>query len=196
MVKHNQTICQQQLTNCLSVFNHFAVLALKGLITIILFFDAPYFSCSLCYKWTIFKNFKASLEAYFLKHNFHVFTNGLYYSHMCDYVYDLYKVRRTNQRTLGTYINNNYTNVTKSTGDTRVQFNNSWFAFHDSSWGFHKPYLSRKHIFQELYRVNKTQFIVFNPANKYQDFWRCNNFKKILVNDFQHHPFLYQTNVL
>ena len=44
---------------------------------------------------------------------------------MRDYVYDLYEVRRTNQRTLGTYINNNYTNVTKSTGDTRVQFNNS-----------------------------------------------------------------------
>ena len=31
MVKHFQTICRQQPTNCLSVFDHFARLALKGL---------------------------------------------------------------------------------------------------------------------------------------------------------------------
>ena len=31
MVKHTQTIRRQQLTNCLSVFAHFAGLALKGL---------------------------------------------------------------------------------------------------------------------------------------------------------------------
>ena len=31
MVKHTQAICQQRLTNCLSVFDHFVGLALKGL---------------------------------------------------------------------------------------------------------------------------------------------------------------------
>ena len=34
MVKHNQTIRRQQPTNCLSVFDHFAVLALKGLTSV------------------------------------------------------------------------------------------------------------------------------------------------------------------
>ena len=33
MVKHTQTIPRQQPTNCLSVFDHFVKLALKGLIT-------------------------------------------------------------------------------------------------------------------------------------------------------------------
>ena len=32
MVKHTQTICRQQPTNCLSVFDHFVGLPLKGLI--------------------------------------------------------------------------------------------------------------------------------------------------------------------
>ena len=31
MVKHTQTIRRQKLTNCLSVFDHFVKLALKGL---------------------------------------------------------------------------------------------------------------------------------------------------------------------
>ena len=31
MAKHSQTIRQQQTTNCLSVFDHFVGLALKGL---------------------------------------------------------------------------------------------------------------------------------------------------------------------
>ena len=34
MVRSSQTICQQQPTNCLSVFDHFVGLALKGLISI------------------------------------------------------------------------------------------------------------------------------------------------------------------
>ena len=38
MVKHTQTICQQQLTNCLSVFDDFVKLVLKGLRFI---FDHP-----------------------------------------------------------------------------------------------------------------------------------------------------------
>ena len=32
MVKHTQTICQQKPANCLSLFDHFVRLALKGLI--------------------------------------------------------------------------------------------------------------------------------------------------------------------
>ena len=31
MVKHTQTICQKNPTNCMSVFDHFVGLALKGL---------------------------------------------------------------------------------------------------------------------------------------------------------------------
>ena len=31
-VKHTQTICRQKLTNCFSVFDHFVVLALEGII--------------------------------------------------------------------------------------------------------------------------------------------------------------------
>ena len=31
MVKHTQTICRQQPTNCLNVFDHFVGLVLKGL---------------------------------------------------------------------------------------------------------------------------------------------------------------------
>ena len=34
MDKHTETICRQQPTNCLSVFDHFVELALKGLIKI------------------------------------------------------------------------------------------------------------------------------------------------------------------
>ena len=32
MVKHTQTVCQEQPTNCLSVFDHFMGLGLKGLL--------------------------------------------------------------------------------------------------------------------------------------------------------------------
>ena len=34
MVKHTQTIRQQLPTNCLSVFDHFVILVLKGLIQV------------------------------------------------------------------------------------------------------------------------------------------------------------------
>ena len=34
MVKHTQTVLRQQLTNCLSVFDHFMGVALKGLISL------------------------------------------------------------------------------------------------------------------------------------------------------------------
>ena len=38
MVKHTQTICRKQPTNCLSVFDHFVKLVLEGLRV----FSAPY----------------------------------------------------------------------------------------------------------------------------------------------------------
>ena len=37
MVKHTQTIRREKLTNCLSVFDHFVKLALKGLEVILRF---------------------------------------------------------------------------------------------------------------------------------------------------------------
>ena len=37
------------------------------------------------------------------------------------------------------------------------RFNDSWFVFHNSRWSFHEPYFSRKHLFHESYRVNRTQ---------------------------------------
>ena len=33
----------------------------------------------------------------------------------------------------------------------RVWFIDSWFTFHDSSWNFHKPYFSKKHISQIIW---------------------------------------------
>ena len=41
-------------------------------------------------------------------------------------------------------------------GDIGIQCNNSWFVIHDSSRSFHKSYLSKRHIFHELFRVNRT----------------------------------------
>ena len=38
----------------------------------------------------------------------------------------------------------------------RIRFNDSWFIFRNSSWSFHEPYFSRKHIFLESYKVNRT----------------------------------------
>ena len=40
---------------------------------------------------------------------------------------------------------------------TNVRFNDSWFVFHDSSWSFHEPYFSKKHLFHEPKRVNRSQ---------------------------------------
>ena len=38
--------------------------------------------------------------------------------------------------------------------------------------------------------------MVLKPANKYQIIWQRHIFKNILIDDFQHHPFLYRTKVL
>ena len=40
---------------------------------------------------------------------------------------------------------------------SRVQFNNSRFVFHDSSWSLHEPCFRWKHIFHVSYRKNITQ---------------------------------------
>ena len=52
-----------------------------------------------------------------------------------------------------------------------VRFNDSWFVFHDSSWSFHEPYFSRKHIFQNHAEWTEHKIIVFKPENKYQIIW-------------------------
>ena len=39
----------------------------------------------------------------------------------------------------------------------RVQFDDSWFIFHSSSWHFHESYFCWKQIFHKSYRVDKTQ---------------------------------------
>ena len=47
MAKHTQTICRQQPTNCLRVFDHFVKLALKGLISEVNFGDDALFVAQL-----------------------------------------------------------------------------------------------------------------------------------------------------
>ena len=76
---------------------------------------------------------------------------------------------------------------------SRVRFNDSRFVFHDSGWSFHEPSFSRKHVFHESYRANKTQ--VLKPTSKYQIIRQCPGFKNILIVGFQHHPFLYGAQV-
>ena len=51
-----------------------------------------------------------------------------------------------------------------------------------------EPYSSRKHIFRELYRVNRKLWSTY----KYQIIPQCINFKNIFVDDFLDHPFLYR----
>ena len=48
---------------------------------------------------------------------------------------------------------------------------------HNSSWSFHEPYRSRKHIFREPYRVNGTCDCGPKPANNYQIIWQCYNIR-------------------
>ena len=48
---------------------------------------------------------------------------------------------------------------------------------------------SRKHIFHESHRVNRTHDygLASIPASMYQITQQCHNFKNILIDDFQHH---------
>ena len=40
-----------------------------------------------------------------------------------------------------------------------------WFIFYDSIWSFHGSYFSRKHVFHESYRVNRTYDYGLNTSN-------------------------------
>ena len=56
-----------------------------------------------------------------------------------------------------TIINHKANKKTEKLETYRVRFNDSWFVFHDSSWSFHEPYFSKKQIFHESYRMNRSQ---------------------------------------
>ena len=47
------------------------------------------------------------------------------------------------------------------------------------------------------YHIERTEhkIMILKPANKYQIIQRCHNFKNILIDNFQYHPFLYQTEL-
>ena len=78
----------------------------------------------------------------------------------------------------------------------RVQFNNSWFLFHNSSWSFHEPYFSRKH-FHKSYGMNKTQDYGLKTYTSVPNYLKkCHNFKIIFMDNFHHHQFLYWAKVL
>ena len=69
-----------------------------------------------------------------------------------------------------------------------------WFVFHDSSWGFHEPYFSRKHNFANRIEWTERKIMVLRPTNKvmtYPIIRHCHNFKNILSDNFQHHSFLF-----
>ena len=58
------------------------------------------------------------------------------------------------------------------------------------------------HILAETtYSMNRIEWTeqwngLIKSANKYQIIGQCHNTKNILINDFQHHPFLYRAKVL
>ena len=54
-----------------------------------------------------------------------------------------------------------------------VQFNDSRFAFHDSSWIFYGPYPTEKNIFHESYRVNRTQDYGLKTSKKVPKYSAC-----------------------
>ena len=57
MFKHTQTIRRQQPTNCLSVFEHFVGLALKGLIAVFVLTNSYLFKNVFFYRHFILKDF-------------------------------------------------------------------------------------------------------------------------------------------
>ena len=60
----------------------------------------------------------------------------------------------------------------------RVQFNNSWFVFHDSSLSFHGPYFSRNKNFMNHLGWTEYKIMVLKPANKSKTIGQCHNFWK------------------
>ena len=61
--------------------------------------------------------------------------------------------------------------------DCRVQFNNSWFIFHNSSWNFHRS-ISVENTYFTNHREHKPT--VLKPANKSQINQQCHSFKSII----------------
>ena len=78
--------------------------------------------------------------------------------------------------------------------EVRVRFNDSYFTI--------LVEVFTNHILAEnTYLTNRIEWperkiMVLKPASKYQIIRHCHNFKNILINDFHHHPFLYQAKVL
>ena len=66
----------------------------------------------------------------------------------------------------------------------RVWFNDLLFVIHDPSWTFHKSYFSGKHISRIIWWAEYN--MVLKPAHKYQIIWQFDNFKNILIDDFEH----------
>ena len=76
----------------------------------------------------------------------------------------------------------------------RVWFSDSWFMFHDSSWSFYESVLAERHISRITWR-EQHKIMVLKPAHKNKIIGQCHNFKNILINNFLHHPILYQAKV-
>ena len=76
----------------------------------------------------------------------------------------------------------------------RVWFSDSRFMFHDSSWSFLRISFSGKTYFTN--HLKRTiQDYGLKPAHKNKIIGQCHNFKNILINNFLHHPILYQAKV-
>ena len=68
----------------------------------------------------------------------------------------------------------------------RVQFNDLWIKFHNSSWNFHEAHFSRKHFTNHI-ELTEHKIMVLKPTSKYKLFGNDN---------LQHCPFLYWAKVL
>ena len=89
-----------------------------------------------------------------------------------------------------------WTGVTNAICLSRVRFNDSWFVLHDSSWSFHETYFSKRHIFHESYRVNRTHDYGLKTGKLVPNYSTLTWSQNILINDFHHPQFLYQAKVL
>ena len=89
---------------------------------------------------------------------------------------------------------------------THTQFQTiifSWFDLTTSDSYFTIPHeVFTNHIlvantyFTNRMELKEHKIMVLKPGNKYQIMLQFHNFKNILIDDFQHHPFLYRAKVL
>ena len=56
--------------------------------------------------------------------------------------------------------------------------------------------LAKNTYFTNHIEWTEHKIVIVKPANKYQIVWQCHNFKNILISDFHHYQFLYQTKLL